>query len=103
MKRLYGDRLRKDGGLTKTVKNIAGRTLAQRAGKRATDIRRVMMEVTGSIEKVEEKVTEAVEEFLDSGWSLWNVLTFADESQPVQSSPTWSTTQRFCCSSHASE
>ncbi|KAK6909186.1 hypothetical protein I203_103203 [Kwoniella mangroviensis CBS 8507] len=65
MKKLYGDRLRKDGGLTKTLKNVADKTLSTKGGKRGSEIRRVVQEVKGSIEKVEEKVTEAVEEFLD--------------------------------------
>ncbi|WWD19894.1 hypothetical protein CI109_104363 [Kwoniella shandongensis] len=65
MQKLYGDRLRKDGGLTKTLKNVAGKTLSSRGGRRGDDIKRVVQEVRGSIEKVEEKVTEAVEEFLD--------------------------------------
>lgn len=67
MKKLYGDRLRKDGGLTKTLKNVADKTLSTKGGKRGSEIRRVVQEVKGSIEKVEEKVTEAVEEFLDHG------------------------------------
>lgn len=67
MKRLYGDRLRKDGGLTKTLKNVAGKTLSSRAGKHAPEIRRVVQEVRGSLEKVEEKVSVAVEGFLDHG------------------------------------
>ena len=66
MKRLYGDRLRKDGGLTKTLKSVAGKTLADSAGKHAPEITRVVREVRGSIERVEERVTEAVEEFLDN-------------------------------------
>ena len=69
MRRLYGDRLRKDGGLTKTLKSMAGKTLDAQAGKHASDIKRVVQEVTGSIDRVEEKVTEAVEEFLDQGGS----------------------------------
>lgn len=67
MKRLYGDRLRKDGGLTKTLKNVAGKTLSSRAGRHAPEIRRVVQEVKGSLEKVEEKVTVAVEGFFDHG------------------------------------
>lgn len=66
MKRLYGDRLRKDGGLTKTLKSVAGRTLP-RAGKHAPEIQRVVREMSGSLEKVEERMTEAVEDFLDHG------------------------------------
>jgi len=69
MKRLYGDRLRQDGGLTKTLKSVAGKGLATRAAKHAPEITRVVREVRGSIEKVEERVTEAVEEFLDHGAS----------------------------------
>ncbi|WRT69964.1 uncharacterized protein IL334_006955 [Kwoniella shivajii] len=65
MKKLYGDRLRKDGGLTKTLKNVADKTLSTKGGRRGSELRRVVQEVKGSIEKVEEKVTEAVEEFLD--------------------------------------
>lgn len=69
MKQLYGDRLRTDGGLTKTLKSVAGKTLATRAGRHGPKIRRVVQEVRGSIEKVEERVTEAVEDFLDHGES----------------------------------
>ena len=65
MKKLYGDRLRKDGGLTKTLKSVAGKTLVEKAGKHAPEIQRAIQEVRGSIERVEERVTEAVEEFLD--------------------------------------
>jgi phosphatidylethanolamine N-methyltransferase len=64
MKSLYGDRLRKDGGLTKTLKTVAGKTFADQTGRHA-DFKRVVQEVKGSIEKVEDKVTEAVGEFLD--------------------------------------
>lgn len=67
MKRLYGDRLRKDGGLTKTLKSVAGKTLGAKADKHAPGIQRMVKEVRGSIEKVEGRVTEAVEEFLDHG------------------------------------
>lgn len=67
MQKLYGDRLRKDGGLTKTVKNVVGkhaRALESRAGRHAPEIKRRISEVRGTIDKVEERVTEAVEEFL---------------------------------------
>ena len=73
MNRLYGDRLRKDGGLTKTLKSVAGKTLATKAGKHGPEIQRVVQEVRGSIEKVEERVSGALEDFLDNGGSL--VLT----------------------------
>jgi len=66
MRRLYGERLRKDGGLTKTLKSVAGKTLPK-AGRHAPEIERVVREVQGSLEKVEERMTEAVEDFLDHG------------------------------------
>ena len=65
MKALYGDRLRKDGGLTKTLKSVAGKTLVTKAGKHAPELKRVVEEVRDSIEKVEERMTEVVEDFLD--------------------------------------
>jgi phosphatidylethanolamine N-methyltransferase len=70
MKSLYGDRLRKDGGLTKTLKSVAehhARKLESRAGKHAPEIKRVVQEVKGTIDKVEERLAEAVEEFLGHG------------------------------------
>lgn len=69
MKRLYGDRLRKDGGLTKTLKSVAGKTLASNAGKHANEIQKVMRRMSGTIGKVEEKVTGVVEDFLEQGLS----------------------------------
>ena len=78
MKRLYGERLRKDGGLTKTLKSVAGKTLPK-AGRHAPEIERVVREVQGSLEKVEEKLTGAVEDFLDHGkpGGLLSRLTFS--------------------------
>ena len=67
MQHLYGDRLRKDGGLTKTLKSVAGRTLETKAGKHAPEIKRVVEEMRGSIGKVEDRMTEVVEDFLDHG------------------------------------
>lgn len=70
MKSLYGDRLRKDGGLTKTLKSVAvsqAKKLEFRAGKHAPEIKRVVQEVRGTMEKVEERLAEAVEEFLGHG------------------------------------
>jgi phosphatidylethanolamine N-methyltransferase len=64
MKRLYGDRLRTDGGLTKTVKGIASKTLATK--KSLPEIRRYVDEVRGSIEKVEVKVAETVEDLIEN-------------------------------------
>jgi len=86
MKRLYGERLRKDGGLTKTLKSVAGKTLPK-AGRHAPEIERVVREVQGSLEKVEEKMTGAVEDFLDQG-ELVNLLCQAD-FQPDPDSKKW--------------
>jgi phosphatidylethanolamine N-methyltransferase len=72
MKKLYGDSLRKDGGVSKTLKNVAekhAKNLENKAGKHAPEIKRVMSEVKQTMTKMEDKVTEAVEEFLDHGKS----------------------------------
>lgn len=61
MQRLYGDRLRKDGGLSKTLKTVAGRTLGPKAGP---DVQRVVGRMQNGFSRVEERVSEAVEEFL---------------------------------------
>ncbi|KAJ9097943.1 hypothetical protein QFC20_006071 [Naganishia adeliensis] len=68
MKKLYGDSLRKDGGVSKTLKNVAekhAKNLETKAGKHAPEIKRVISEVKQTMTKMEDKVTEAVEEFLD--------------------------------------
>ncbi|KAJ9094313.1 hypothetical protein QFC19_007998 [Naganishia cerealis] len=68
MRRLYGDSLRKDGGVSKTFKNVAekhAKSLETKAGKHAPEIKRVMSGVKQTMTKMEDKVTEAVEEFLD--------------------------------------
>jgi phosphatidylethanolamine N-methyltransferase len=72
MQKLYGDRLRKDGGLTKTLKTVAGkhaRRFESTAGRHAPEIKRVVSEVKDTMVRVEERVTEAVEDFLQSGQS----------------------------------
>lgn len=65
MKRLYGDRLRKDGGLTKTVKTMASKTLPNKAS--VSNVKRYVDEVRDSFEKVEAKVAETVEELIENG------------------------------------
>ncbi|KAG8733144.1 phosphatidylethanolamine N-methyltransferase [Ceratobasidium sp. 414] len=55
MKRHYGDSLRKDAGLTKTLKSVA---------RRNSKVARVAREVTGTFEKVYEDTAVAVEDFL---------------------------------------
>jgi phosphatidylethanolamine N-methyltransferase len=70
MQKLYGERLRKDGGLTKTLKTVAGkhaRKLESRAGRHAPELKRAISEVKETMVRVEERVSEAMEEFLQSG------------------------------------
>lgn len=88
MKRLYGDTLRKDGGVSKTLKNVAekhAKSLETKAGKHAPEIKRVMSGVKQTMTKMEDKVTEAVEEFLDLGMRpLFPIAK--KESKPYKSS-----------------
>lgn len=72
MKRLYGDRLRKDGGLTKTVKNIAGKTLANK--KSIPELRRYVDEVRDTLDKVEVKVGQVVEDLIQQAGPRLNIL-----------------------------
>ncbi|KAF8604745.1 hypothetical protein BDV93DRAFT_522086 [Ceratobasidium sp. AG-I] len=55
MKKLYGDSLRKDAGLTKTLKSVAGKN---------PKVARVAREFTGTFEKVYEDTAMVVEDFL---------------------------------------
>ena len=73
MQKLYGERLRKDGGLTKTIKTVAGkhaRKLESKAGRHAPELKRVVSEVKDTMVRVEGRVHEAMEEFLQSGKAL---------------------------------
>lgn len=70
MQKLYGERLRKDGGLTKTLKTVASkhaRKLEHKAGRHAPQIKRVVSEVKETMDRVEERVSGAMEEILQSG------------------------------------
>ncbi|CAE6504811.1 unnamed protein product [Rhizoctonia solani] len=55
MKKLYGDSIRKEAGLTKTLKNVA---------KKNANVARVAQEVSGTFEKVYDEAAVAVEDFL---------------------------------------
>jgi phosphatidylethanolamine N-methyltransferase len=64
MTKLYGDSIRKEAGFVKVFKKVASRN-AQRVAKKTTPgLRRVAREVKGTIDKVYEETTEALEEFL---------------------------------------
>ncbi|GAA5937887.1 hypothetical protein JCM1841_003868 [Sporobolomyces salmonicolor] len=62
MQRLYGNTLRKDAGVTKTLRNVAKRNahVLNVAGRISKNVK----EVQGTVEKVLEETAEAVEEFL---------------------------------------
>lgn len=79
MKKLYGDRLRKDGGLTKTVKNMAGKSLAHK--RHISEIQRHVDKVRDSIEKVEAKVTDVVEELIEQARPRWS--EFANDTKSL--------------------
>lgn len=68
MRKIYGPNLRKDAGLTKTIKRVAlknAQRLESGAGKRGHEIKRVAQEFRGTFEKVYEETAEVVEEFLN--------------------------------------
>lgn len=60
MQKLYGDTLRKDAGVTKTLRNVAARNAHVLGG-----VTRGVKEVQGTFEKVLEETADAVEEFLN--------------------------------------
>ncbi|KAM0745695.1 hypothetical protein T439DRAFT_307542 [Meredithblackwellia eburnea MCA 4105] len=60
MKKLYGETLRKDAGVTKTLRNVAARNARVLGG-----VTRSVKEVHGTFEKVFEETADAVEEFLN--------------------------------------
>lgn len=59
MKKLYGDTLRKDAGVTKTLKEVVVRNASVLGG-----VARNVREVQGTFEKVFDETAEVVEEFL---------------------------------------
>ena len=63
MRKLYGPDLRKDAGLTKTIKKVT-RTQAKLLKKRAPELERVVQEVRGTFDKVYADTANIVEEFL---------------------------------------
>lgn len=60
MRKLYGDAIRKDAGVTKTLRNVAARNAGVLGG-----VTRGVKEVQGTFEKVFEETADAVEEFLN--------------------------------------
>lgn len=60
MQRLYGNTVRRDAGVTKTLRNVAARNAHVLGG-----VTRGVKEVQGTFEKVLEETADAVEEFLN--------------------------------------
>jgi phosphatidylethanolamine N-methyltransferase len=71
MRKIYGDAIRKDAGVTKTIRTV----VSSNSKLFETDeVKRVVQEVRGTIEKVDQKITQAVDDFLENGQSnlrLW--------------------------------
>jgi phosphatidylethanolamine N-methyltransferase len=63
MRKLYGPDLRKDAGLTKTIKKVT-RNQARLLRQKAPELERVVQEVRGTIDKVYADTAQIVEEFL---------------------------------------
>lgn len=63
MQKLYGTDLRKDAGLTKTIKKVT-RKQAKMLKQRAPELDRVVQEVRGTFDKVYADTAHIVEEFL---------------------------------------
>lgn len=60
MQRLYGQAIRRDAGVTKTLRHVAARNSRVFGG-----VTRGVKEVQGTFEKVLEETADAVEEFLN--------------------------------------
>ena len=69
MRKVYGPSLRKEAGLTKTIKKLAIKNAklleATPANRYAPEIRRVAQEFRGTVEKVYEDTTDVLEELLN--------------------------------------
>lgn len=61
MKKLYGDKLRQEAGVTKTLRGVVDRNAHVLPGGLGRGVR----EVQGTFEKVFDETAEAVEEFLN--------------------------------------
>jgi len=62
MRKVYGDQLRKEAGLTKVIKKVAAKN--RKRLESHADLRRVAREVRGTLERVYGETAEVVEEFL---------------------------------------
>lgn len=64
MRKVYGDSLRKEAGLTKTIKMVATKNVRLIPGKQARELGRVAREVKGTFDKVMVETAEVVEDFI---------------------------------------
>jgi phosphatidylethanolamine N-methyltransferase len=64
MRKLYGNAIRNESGLTKTLKSVTTKN-AHLFGGRPRELSRVAREVQGTFEKVYEETVDAVEDFLE--------------------------------------
>lgn len=62
MRKVYGPSLRKDAGLTKTIKKMAVKNAKMLDA--TPEIRRVAQDLRGTVEKVYEDATDVLEDFL---------------------------------------
>jgi phosphatidylethanolamine N-methyltransferase len=60
MRKLYGNAIRKEAGITKTLRKVA----TNNAHRAPPELQRVYKEVQGTIEKFYEETADAFEEFL---------------------------------------
>lgn len=65
MKRLYGNSLRKDAGVTKTLKAVVSKNVKVFSG-----LSKSVKEIHGTFEKVFEETADVVEDFLQRSESL---------------------------------
>lgn len=61
MQKLYGNAIRKDAGITKTLKNVASKN----GYRTPRELQKVYKEIQGTFEKVHHETTDALREFLD--------------------------------------
>lgn len=60
MRKLYGNAIRKEAGITKTIKNVAYKN----AHRAPTELQKVYKDIQGTFEKVSTEASDAVNEFI---------------------------------------
>ena len=93
MRKLYGDLMRSDAGVTRTLKTVAERNVP-------SEVRKVVREVQGTLDKVRDEASDAVLDFVRSGASANTLHQLT--VQPPRDCPSTRERPRCCCSSRAS-